>query len=110
MNKLSESDIDWLKFNCTPDLVDRILGFEKDAEKYKNLVFIFQQYDGGLHKYIDDLFCGRLPESKVYENLKKFFNGDNVLTKSEYKQKILGAELPLDKAGVDKRILRGEEK
>lgn len=37
MNKLSESDIDWLKFNCTPDLVDRILGFEKDAEKYKQI-------------------------------------------------------------------------
>jgi len=34
-NKLSESDIDWLRFNCTPDLVDMILGFERDAGKYR---------------------------------------------------------------------------
>lgn len=27
-----------------------------------------------------------------YERLKKFFNEDNVLTKSEYKQKILGED------------------
>lgn len=47
---------------------------------------------------------------KIVERLKNFFNADNVLTKSEYKQKILGGELPLDKAGVDKRILRGKEK
>ena len=28
----------------------------------------------------------------IVERLKKFFNGDNVLTKSEYKQKILEEE------------------
>jgi len=28
----------------------------------------------------------------VIERLKKFFNGDNILTKSEYKQKIIGED------------------
>jgi len=37
LNKLSESDIDWLRFNCTPDLVDMILGFEKDAKRWGEL-------------------------------------------------------------------------
>lgn len=35
------------------------------------------------------LFMDCIIEHNTIERLKKFFNGDNVLTKSEYKQKIL---------------------
>ena len=83
---LTESDIDWLRFNCTEDLVEKILKYEVDAEKLKRI-----EESGGK---LMDKYCYKTAKSdrEIVEHMKNFFNADNVLTKSEYKQKIIGEE------------------
>lgn len=39
---------------------------------------------------LQELYLKSQKEHEIVERLKKFFNQDNVLTKQEYKQKILG--------------------
>jgi len=69
---LDKEDLEFLdRIGVDGRRMKTIMKNKEHAERYQNLVLLFEQYDGGLHRYIDDLFCGRLPESKAYENLKK---------------------------------------
>ncbi len=51
--------------------------YKEDAEKYRNQ---------------PEIVTLTLKYREIVERLKKFFNEDNVLTKQEYNQKILGEE------------------
>jgi len=71
--------VQWLKSEKEgEDIRDQILKNQEDAETLKVLNEIKQTISPKCYEY-----------ERIVERLKKFFNQDNVLTKSEYKQKIL---------------------
>ncbi len=65
---------------CKQKYKDQIIKYQEDAEKYLAM----------LKEAPDLVEFDKL--KRIIERLKNFFNADNVLTKSEYKQKILGEE------------------
>jgi len=62
---------------------DTLQKIKEDAEKLKRI-----EESGGK---LMDKYCYKTAKSdrEIVEHMKNFFNADNVLTKSEYKQKIL---------------------
>lgn len=72
---------------------------QEKAEILQRLENIFKpHFEKGVTEFVADILNGKIDldyngrNKDTVERLKKFFNGDNVLTKSEYKQKIIGEE------------------
>jgi len=104
LQKMKEDAKNWNEFIPNKDIYtfvnrEKLNKLQEDAEILQRLEYIFKpHFEKGVTEFVADILNGKIDldyngrNKEIVEHLKNFFNADNVLTKSEYKQKILREE------------------